>query len=98
MDNLKPCAHCGSNDLYEYNGMVQCNNDDCPSMIEPELGYKIKDWNNRPIEDELRVALENVIQMIDYAVDAGMNGSISNTCKTVIDACAAIINSKGGEV
>ena len=47
--------------------------------------------------DELLEACEKLIQMIDYAVDAGMNGSISNTCPTVINACAAIIHAKGGE-
>ena len=45
---------------------------------------------------DLLAALDGMVNMVDYAVDAKMNGSISNNCPTTEKARAAIAKAKVG--
>lgn len=57
MSELKPCPFCGTNPCYEQIedcGYVNCSNQNCISNV---YCLSEKQWNTRPIEDELRAEI-----------------------------------------
>ena len=58
MSKLKPCPFCGGKDIVRTNKSTTCA-DHCLYVNEMSL----EDWNNRPIEDELRAEKEKFRRM-----------------------------------
>ena len=64
-NNLNPCPFCGS--PAEYTSIdkefVRCSKGlKCPSEAQV---YTVEDWNNRPLEDALRKALTEVVELCE---------------------------------
>jgi ribosomal protein L37AE/L43A len=66
---LKPCPFCGKNNIIEDDEEVWC--DDC-GVLTTTLA-----WNNRPIEDALRVQLEKVEDILREII-AKAGGEVRN--------------------
>lgn len=67
-EKLKPCPFCGKMPEVEPNGDCYCDYYICP--MAPD-SYMPKDWNTRPIEDELRAEIERLKVRIEELEAAG---------------------------
>jgi len=58
LDDLLPCPYCGKSAEYVVSdsGLVACSDEDC--RLCPIL--PIQDWQNRPVESELRNKIEEL--------------------------------------
>ena len=61
MSELKPCPFCGKMPEVEPNGDCYCDYYICP--MAPD-SYMPKDWNTRPIEDELRSRIAELEEQV----------------------------------
>ena len=96
---LKPCPFCGltATEMQTPDAKrwwVEC--DGCGvSTPTDNFGDPVRCWNTRstspsPAVEALVEALNDMVNMVQYAVDAGMNGSISATCPTMNKAREAL--------
>jgi hypothetical protein len=73
----KPCPFCGANprtisDQYYSHNTYYCENDDCSS----DGAFKLEEWNNRPVEQKLKDAIQKMLNGINFALDQNFSRKI----------------------
>lgn len=70
MSELKPCPFCGKKPAVSLNGYPRCP---IPGVGTHAGGMRAEEWNTRPIEDELRQTIADLMadgeRLAKYAAD-----------------------------
>ena len=87
-EELKACPFCGQTNIsIEYDGIyrwAECRNTKCETtgkihafLVDAgNTEYLVaKEWNTRPIEDQLRAENEKLKEALKYIVDRGYTGA-----------------------